>query len=182
MTVADCFTCLVLLNVRLLLQWVLSRAISSFRITHWFNKVSCLLLGGNILDRQNESKMFHDLAHSRVLFLKLFRFLTTGRGVKCRLPQKHDELSSQNYIYCTPNVLDLSLTKMRLREIIEIKTSATASYNSIPETLKFFWLTSNDAILLVSLTDNRAETTASKTKNTNCLPCSIFGVWVMSQT
>ena len=180
MTVADCFTCLVLLNVRLLLQWVLSRAISSFRITHWFNKVSCLL--GTWRKYTRKAKRIEDvprLSLLSVLFLKLFRILTTGRGAKCRLPQKHDELSSQNYIYCTPNVLDLPLTKMRLREIIEIKTSATASQNSLPETLKFFWLTSIDAILLVSLTDNRAETTASKTKDTICLPCSIFGIWVM---
>ena len=33
---------------------------------------------------------------------------------------KYDELSSQNYLYCTPSELDLLLAKMRLREIIEI--------------------------------------------------------------
>ena len=35
---------------------------------------------------------------------------------------KHDGLSSQNYTYCTPSVLNVLLAKMRLRgEILEIK-------------------------------------------------------------
>lgn len=113
-TVVDCFTCLVLINVRLLLQWVLTPVISSFRLTHWFNRVSC-----SIPLEETYSKARTNRGCNRLSFLYKFISKTTSqtpkrKRCKMRTSSKHGERSR---ITCT--VLDLLLAKMRRREIIK---------------------------------------------------------------